>query len=270
MPRDEASSRSRSPPAAARDEIGDHFAAVFATPSSFRQEEAAAAEGTKKDGKERQGTNLSQGSNNAGSGEQEGKKGKETKAIANKELTKLTASIAELSLINAREISNLSACCYQTFLLEPESSLAKSALEGGQLYNDAVKKVKEKDDEEKKTLQQGLGSPKNAVFAMTLKGLAQEKGVTPKNKEALQKYWAERFANKENFEACDSDVKFCRATKAKKGVQKVKLQFALADEVLEKLFAVAILETKAAIKKQGQAPRGPLERTIQKAIEKMK
>ena len=213
---------------------------------------------------------MSQGSNNAGSGEQGEKKGKETKAIANKELTKLTTSIAELSLINAREISNLSACCYQTFLIEPESSLAKIALEGGQLYNDAVKKVKAKDDEEKKTMQQSLGSPKNAVFAMTIKGLAQKKGITAKNKEALQKYWAEKFANKENFEACDSDVKFCRATKAKKGNQKVKLQFALADEVLEKMVVVALLETKAAIKKQGQAPRGPLERNIQKALEKMR
>ena len=95
------------------------------------------------------------------------------------------------------------------------------------------------------------GPPKNAMFAMMLKGLSQEKGVSQGAKETIKKYWEDKFAGKPNFEGCDSDVKLCRATK-KKGSQKVKLQFALADRSMEKTISAALLETKAATKKRGQ------------------
>ena len=276
-------------PTRRKSEIEDHFAAVYNTPSLFRgaapakgdssrprtasleaslaEEEAAAKKQKEKDERERQETSLLRGSNKGDLEEEGANKGKATKAAATKEMTKLVTAIGALTLANAREISNLSACCYQTFLLEPESLLAKSALEGGQFYNEAVKKAKEKDDEEEK---ETLGAPKNAVFAMMLKGLAQEKDVSQAAKEALKKYWADKFAGKQNFEDCDSDVKFCRATKAKKGNQKVKLQFALADETMEKTISAALMETKLVVQKRGQAPRGPLERMIKKAIEKTK
>ena len=191
---------------------------------------------------------MSRESNNGGSGEQGDKKGKETKATPKTELMKRMTSIRERTLTNARETSSLSACCYQTFPLEPESSLAKCERGGGQLNNDAAKEAKEKDDEAKKTM---------------LQSLAQAKGVTEMNKETLQIYRAEKLAIKENFEDCVSDVSFCRAKKAKKENQKVK--FVPADEALEKMIGAALLVPKAAAKKQGQAPRDLLEKTVEKA-----
>ena len=166
-------------------------------------------------------------------------------------------------------------------MLPLESSIAAAAIEAGKKYDDQVQKLKA-DKEQDDSVDTGqLGSPHLHVWAAVALMLAQTDQDEGRRAD-FKRYWDEVIMMVP-LQQLGEHIRYFRVRapkgkekekEAKKKKQMVKLQFAFNVETisaknLEQTFAASVLQ-QGGERKVGPAPRGSLERDVQRPLDKVK
>ena len=195
-----------------------------------------------------------------------GAKGSKDKDLERLEQIALTTG--KLMLTVAKDVEDLKATCYECWELGAEKKMAMLAVEAGKEYDQDAKKLKESKAQDDNVDTSVLGPPHLVVAAKVVKGIADE--VPEDQRKLLAEFW-KQVVCQEDPEMFGTAVTHFQAKVNKQPNQKkekVRLIFSFDLRGHSAIRDIIVQESKreGGIRRLGGAPRGPMQRELQRLV----
>ena len=185
-------------------------------------------------------------------------------------LEQMAVATAKLVMVVAKDVQDLQATVYETWELNAEKPLAVAATTAGQRYDADAKELKERHAVDSNVDTAALGPPHLVVAASVIKDLATLVG--PEEKTVLEEFW-KTVVCKEDSATLGECITHFQTKKNKQPHQKqekVRLIFSFDLHVknmsIVKGIMVREIQKEGGQRKVGSAPRGPLQRELNRLV----
>jgi len=171
-------------------------------------------------------------------------------------LEKLQIASAKQTLMSCQRIRMLLAVCIRTWIIPTDDPVLKAGMEERTAYSKRVESNKKNHNE---------GQPDHHVWRGIVMALRQQCGAGTEEAKTMEAYWATA-----SQEVVKNGVRVCQTSKAFKSSER-RFELHVTDPQHEGVVCVlkAYWAQKGYVEKQGQAPKGGLERDLEELLHKI-